>query len=346
MPEFTKETFSNKDQQMLRQCFAKVLEKREILSPALAAFAEELPSGRSQREIHELATRLQSDATVDDFFDLDDRTVSWCLLLSSGTHPQRMFSNLFDEALREDAGQSGWNRAFFYPAFVVLLSLGVLLFLCVTLVPSFKSIFDDFELSLPAMTVGLIVISNTMLRNPVGFVLGVAAASGVLYFLSHLLRIWGLPGRLGGMLTTGNSWQVTSVARFARQLAEGLDAGLSLPGALRLAGGTERQSTLRRVALQLADDAERKDFDFSTSPMARRLPATVRHALQAGSGNRPNIALLRQLAKIYTTRVRDRLNWSTGFMAQFAIVGAGLTVGFVVLALFMPLANLISGLTG
>ncbi|NOZ40316.1 MAG: hypothetical protein GXP24_08835, partial [Planctomycetes bacterium] len=271
---------------------------------------------------------------------------SWLLLLGRGTSSHRLLSDLFDEATREDESQTQWNRAFVYPTVVFLGSLGVLLFLCVTLVPAFKSIFDDFDLDLPIITVWTVGISSMMLRNPIGFVFGISAALGACYLLMQLVRIWGLPGRLGGLLTTGSSWQVTAVARFTRQLAEALDAGLELPAALRLAGGVGKQSTMRRIALRLANDAEREDFDLNTSPLARRLPSTMVHALQAGADNRPSIPLLRQLAELYTTRVRDRHNWATGFMAQFAILGMGITVGFVVLALFIPLVQLINGLTG
>lgn len=350
-PEKTNSSTASKatigeDQQALRQRIASVLEKRGILAPALAAFAEELPPGRSRRELRELVARLRSDASVEEICGSDDCVASWLLLLGRGTSSQRLLSDLFDEAMREDESQSQWNRAFIYPTIVFLGALGTLLFLCVTIVPAFKSIFDDFQLDLPKMTDWLVRFSSTIMRNPVGIALGSFALMGGVYILFHLIRLWGLPGRLIGLLFTGNSWQVTAVARFTRQLAEALDAGLELPAALRLAGGVGEQTTMRRLAQQLADEAEQKNFELNKSPLASRLPATLLHALQAESGNKPSIPLLRQLAELYTTRVRDRHNWSTGFMAQFAIVGIGLTVGFVVLALFIPLVELINGLTG
>jgi len=244
--------------------------------------------------------------------------------------------------MREDESQSQWSLAFVYPTVVFLGSLGVLLFLCVTIVPAFSHIFDDFDLELPKMTVGLVKISSTMLRHPVGFVLGLAAALGAAYFLFQLVR---MRGYLGSRLAGGNSWQVTVVARFTRQLATALEVGLELPAALRLAGEVGGQSTIHQIALQLAVDTEQENFDLNTSALARRLPSTMVHALQAGPGNQPSIPLLRQLAELYTTRVHDRHNWATGFLAQFAILGMGLAVGFVVLALFIPLVELLSALT-
>jgi len=337
---------SGNDQPAMRQRIAEVLQQRDVLAPALAAFAEELPPGRSRRELRGLVAKMQSDATVDEIYNSGDRTVSWLLLLDRGTDSQRLLSDLFDEAMRESESQTQWNRAFIYPTIVVLGSLGVLIFLCVAVVPAFASIYDDFELDLPTMTLWLVAISKSILRIPVTFALAIFTALAGVYLFIQTIRIWGLPGRLGSMFTMGSSWQVTAVARFTRQLVEALSAGLELPAALRLAGGIGPQRSIQRIALQLADEAQLENFELNKSSAARRLPSTMVHALQAGFGGKPCIPLLRQLAELYTTRVRDRHNWSTGFMAQFAIVGVGLTVGFVVIAIFQPMVQLINGLTG
>jgi len=335
----------DKDQKALHERIAEVLEKREILAPVLAAFAEELPPGRSRRELCELVSRMQSDATVEEFCDLDNRAAAWLLLLGRGGSSPRLLSDLFDEAMRESERQTLWNRAFFYPAFVFLGALGVLVFLCISVVPTFRSIFYDFDLDLPGLTILLLTISNLVSYHPVSFTLGTLAALVGVYSLFRLIRTWGLPGRIGNALTAGNSLQLAAMARFTRGLAEALDAGLELPFALRLAGRSEGRSPIRRVALQLADDMEQKDFDLKNTPSAQQFPTTVVHALQAGLDDTPNIPLLRQLAELYTSRVRDRYNWSTGFLAQFVLVGIGLTVGMVVLTLFIPLVELVNGLS-
>ena len=44
-------------------------------------------------------------------------------------------------------------------------------------------------------------------------------------------------------------------------------------------------------------------------------------------------------------RVRERTDWTSGVIAQFAIIAVGAAVGFVVIALFLPLVTLISALT-
>ena len=115
---------------------------------------------------------------------------------------------------------------------------------------------------------------------------------------------------------------------------------------MRIAGRTDRWGQLRRVTKNLADEHVQPDYDFHQSRWARKLPATVVHALHAPPENSPNTALLQQLAEVYSTRVRDRCNWSTSFIGQITLIGLGLLVGIVVLALYLPLLDLINGLTG
>ena len=342
----TSGTTASDDQQALRQRIAEVLEKRDVLVPALTAFAEELPRGRSRRVLRHLVSRLRAGADVEELCKTDDRTASWLLLLGGEGRSHRMLSDLFAEASHEHDSRTQWMRALVYPLFVLLAALGVVVFLCIAVVPTFKSTFDEFGLDLPALTLGIIRFSEMILHLPIRLGLAVLAGGATLYLLFRLVGAWGLPGRMWNALATGNSRQVTAAARFSRRLAEALDAGLTLPTALRLAGRAEGRGTTRHSALKLADDMAQKHFNLRESPWARRLPATVVHALQAGHDGRPSIPLLRQLAELYTARVRERCDWSTGFIAQFAIVVMGLAVGSVVLAILLPLVQMINNLTG
>lgn len=345
MPEFKDEAL-NDDRQAFHECVSKVLENREILVPALDAFVEELPHGRSRRSLRQLVSRLRTETTVEEICKPDDAAASWLPLLGRGAGSHQFLRNLFVEATRENEMRTQRARVLAYPAFVLLGALGVFVFLCIAVMPTFKSIFDDFDMDLPGITVGVIAVSDIILQHTEWLVMAVLGGGAILMLLFHFGSAWRLPERAWNALTTGNTRQVVAMAQFTRRLAEALDAGLPLPTALRLAGRAEERNPTRQVALQLAHDAARENFDLKDSSWARQLPATVAHALQASPEKKPSVPLLHQLAELYSARARDRCDWSTGFVAQIAIVGMGLTVGVVVLALFLPLVQLINGLTG
>ena len=136
------------------------------------------------------------------------------------------------------------------------------------------------------------------------------------------------------------------MATFVRRLAESLNTGLPLPTALRLAGQSSGKPWLHREATALAHGLE-TDWAENERPLwAASLPASVVYALRAGPDGGPNIRLLQEMAEIYAERVRNRFNWSTGFLPQISILIVGFVVAMVALALFLPLRNLLNGLVG
>jgi type II secretory pathway component PulF len=129
------------------------------------------------------------------------------------------------------------------------------------------------------------------------------------------------------------------------QLAELLSIDVSLPDALWIAGQGCQHYHFKNVAEELAREAHRGTARLSESPIAHNLPSNLLHALQAGPDGGPCIPLLRELSAMYGDRVSQRVDWSTGAMAQFAIVAIGVAVALIVIAVFSPLVSLVSALS-
>ena len=83
---------------------------------------------------------------------------------------------------------------------------------------------------------------------------------------------------------------------------------------------------------------------FCANDTAERA-CTLLYALSAGTDGGPSIPLLRQLAAIYSDRSRNRSQLSSGFNSSIMVAVIGALVGFVILALFMPLFSLITALS-
>jgi type IV pilus assembly protein PilC len=135
-----------------------------------------------------------------------------------------------------------------------------------------------------------------------------------------------------------------AVARFARYLADLLEAGVSTPDALRIAGFTVNQSRMRRAAWKLADDIESTGL-VSQQAYRRPLTATVLHALAPEVAPASRVRLLRDISACHAERVRTGLSWTSGIVEPIAICLVGLIVGSVVIALFLPLVKLVEGLS-
>jgi len=260
---------------------------------------------------------------------------------------QQLLQRLIAESTCETEIRSSWIRVLLYPLLVLALAVAVLVFLAIVVVPVFEDIFDDFKLELPSLSEGVIFLSQQIRFHWLKLVTVIAIAIGLIYLLVQVMKRWPVAIEVLPYMTRGSSRELTAMAGFALRLAELVEAGLSLGGAIRLAGSGSRRVALRRTTERLAYYAEQDPAVMEGSPPARALPTTLIYALEgASSDGKPNVRLLRELAQVYTHLVRSRYDWTTGMVSQFAIVVVGLVVGLVILALLLPLVALLNGLTG
>lgn len=331
-------------EQIFRQRVDELLEHRNVLAPALTAFAEEMPRGRARKELEQLTTQMQSSATAAEMTQSPQQIRAWLPLLASGpTIGTKRLQEVFAEADRDHANRAQLTRSLAYPTTVLMLSAAVMAFLSILVVPTFNSIFDDFNIASPWLLLAMAYFSRVLLYQPIQFFL-LAACAGFILYLFLLTIHWLLPSRMLGLFFDGNTQQVAEMARFVRQLSEALKAEIPLPEALQLVGKTSPHRWLQKETQGLANSLA---IDPNNVERIRRssLPATVVYALQAGPQGGPHIPLLQSLADGYSERVANRLRLTTGLLPQLAIACIGLVVAIVVIALFLPLVQLIEGIS-
>ncbi|MFK8113264.1 MAG: type II secretion system F family protein [Rubripirellula sp.] len=325
--------------------FQAAMDRRHALIPAFAALADEMPVGKAKVELRQLSRALQGAEFATDLRRSKVAT-RWLPLLVTGFSNEsnsRHLSDLLAHASQESENRRQRRRSLAYPFLIFLLALGVLLGLCSIVVPTFESMFHEFGLMLPLPTRMVLGLSHQIRTNPGGLFLGVALSVAVVFGLLFLWTRFALTTRLFGFATSGNSLNVNAMSRLTRQLAELLSIEVSLPDALWIAGQQCQHHHFKLAAEQLARDAHRGKI--SDSSVAHNFPANMIHALTAGPKGGPNVPLLRELSTVYSDRVANRVDWSTGVIAQGALVFVGIMIGFTAIALLAPMVSLISSLS-
>lgn len=359
-------------EQLLTERVSRLLEDRESLTVALDAIAEELPAGRYRHEMQGFVAGLNRGAAADELCRGPKAANLLLPLLASAGQPAMAagrYQSLFAESYREQEFRRQRRRVLAYPIVVLLTAVAVFIFLSVVVVPVYGQVLDSFELQLPRLTVGVVQLSEWLRFEPIGVVLATLAAVCTLYLLWRLATSLAFFDRIFGGLFSGSSRAVAAMAIFTRRLAEGLAAELPLAVAMQLAGQSTSCRSIQRAARQLANDANDCGDTLETSPAAAWFPATLIHALStracpaeaAASASKATphsedtgvpdaatstrVRLLQELAETYSERLHYRWDWATGTLAQFSIVFVGLVVGIVLLALLLPLIDLVSGLS-
>jgi type II secretory pathway component PulF len=175
-------------------------------------------------------------------------------------------------------------------------------------------------------------------------VLGVAILLFVLRLSPAGLRlrermILGIP-ILGSMIR--NSLR----ARFLRAMAFAVDSGMPLPEALRLSAGATGSPALSREADGVASHVDRGRALDEACRDTRLIPAMFGYFVGVSNDAASLRDGLIQMSKAYESRAVHSQSLLRGWVAPLAVLAVGLAIGLLILALFMPLAQLVQSVSG
>ncbi len=350
-------TGASVNEQLMEEQFAEerlqqTLQQKEALVPRLEAFADELPPSRWRQQLVSLTAAIKRGVPSE---QLVARYPEWAPLLASGVSSAPGHDAVGDLMIRltdhHDSRMRLW-KAVTYPLALLAMAFAVLVAIGWTVMPMFEEIFSDFGLRLPAPTQLLVWFSQQLNDHALRFWLVIAFCVGVVAFLAWLW-IEGIFTRSARPLA---GQRAVELAAFTGRLAAELEAGVSLDRALRILG-RGHASYRGRLANTLLHN-----LLTQTEPEPGLLPPNVAYAMgfngvAAGTQHledsahavattrSPNAAMLRQLSQLYCHHQWDRDERWYAVLSAFAVILVGMMVGYIVIALFMPLVSLVSGLS-
>ena len=331
------------EQRALQSHLASLIERAKPITPGLAALAEEFPPGSRRQQLLTVVGAINRG----DIPALESLPDYWIPLLSSAA-TARDPGHLLRGYLRESQSieQLRWQRwqTRAYPSVVIGLCVAIFVFMSYVPIPVFREMFVDFRLELPVPTAFVLSVASLITSGRILWIALAIAAAIVMTlviwrFLPTEFREW-WDDRFGNWLGRN-----TALARLTRYIAELLEAGLDVPNALRIAGYSVRNTRLQRAAWRTAQELEypqRPFGDFGPSVLSH----SVLYAIRAALPSRTRVRLLRELSLCYAERAQSRVSWTRGMLGPLAVCAVGLTVGFTVVSLFLPLVSLIQGLSG
>lgn len=321
-----------------------------VVAEAVEAFASELPAGKRRRELKTLArslehpaqeksSRAQSRVTSDPAWT---RAFGRGLELRDGETALTLWMN---HASRESRIRSHQAQVWIYPLVLTGLVGVVMLFLGPMILEPFSRMYDEFGLQLPLPTRMLLYIGDHYLSEPIRALAMVAVAAALGYLLYWVINRYSPFSRFFHWLVSGNSVSVSAMASFTGMLSHLLSAGVPLADALQESGDACGHNYLASISKQLSDHVRERRGPLVNARAASRLPRNVIHAMEPKHNAAPSLTLLRELSSMYEERVAARYDWTGGAVGVFGVLVVGALVAFIILALFMPLVSLVSGLT-
>jgi len=231
------------------------------------------------------------------------------------------------------------KAAMTYPVISLFLILSITTGLLVGIVPEFQKIFEQLGAkSLPPPTVILLAISNA-LRNQFVALLSVFAVAAV----SFLLYIRTAPGQrqwhwiLLHVPVFGPLFRKVVISRFSRTFATLIQSGVPMLGALDIVASTAGNVIVEAAVLKAKEAVTRGETLGDPLTATRVFPPMVTRMISIGERTGALEKLLMKIAEFYDQEVRAMVKALTSLIEPLMISAMGLIVGFIVLAIFLPI---------
>jgi type IV pilus assembly protein PilC len=237
--------------------------------------------------------------------------------------------------------------AMVYPIIVLVLALAILTFLMIFIVPRFEAIFHEMlgDKPLPAITLFVIGVSSFM-QNHWAILLGILLAIIIGYKVVARTRAGrALLDRVKLRAPLfGDLLRKTSISRFSRTLGTLVTSGVPILQALTITRETAGNMVIARAISQVHDSVKEGESIVLPLDASGAFPPMVVSMIDVGEETGQLPEMLLKIAEVYDDEVDNSVAALTSLLEPIMIVLLALIVGTIVIALFMPLISIISGL--
>jgi type IV pilus assembly protein PilC len=240
------------------------------------------------------------------------------------------------------------KSAMTYPIIVAVVAVLIVVGLVTFILPKFMTLFQDLGVKeFPWMTQVLMDFSHFLTSKwyICLLILGVFLAAFRMFVRTKFGRRaydrFKLKAPVFGKLN-----HKVCLARFSRTLGTLLSSGVPILGALETVAGTVANEIISDAILDAR--ARIREGDVISEPLKRSkmFPPMVVQMIAIGQESGALDTMLSKIADFYEQEVDAALSSLTAAIEPVMIVFLGVTVGFIVIAMFMPLLAVIQNLTG
>lgn len=318
---------------------------------SLQALSEELPARQGRDAVAAVAHRVECGEALEPAFRAEQAKLPRELrgLMELGL-PSGRVDFLIQDYLEHcrrvgDLRRSVWV-SLAYPLFLLLFLAGVLLCMFMLIVPVFRQIFEDFNTQLPDVTVLIVGISDLIWHHWVTLLVVLVAAPTAVYVALRLLG--GAAGPQTAFRTIpvlGRSFRWASLSNFCHLLATLVELGVPLPQALRASAGVTDDLLLAEGVRRAAHTIETGQAPRDAIRNAGAWVSEMAPAFHWADRDLEFAESLRASGEVFGARSRVQSSLLFWVLEPVFLFLVAMSVGLVVIAMFMPLIKLLNDLS-
>lgn len=231
--------------------------------------------------------------------------------------------------------------ALFYPTILVAVAVLAITVLLLYVVPTFSQIYTDSGSQLPLLTRMLINFTAALRSTAVFWIPGM-----IITFVA--LRLW---SRSDGGRQRVDRWKLAlpvigdlffwyAVASFTRTLATLLGSGIPIVEALRMAVGTLNNRVMEQgmaVATHQVEEGGRLSVALEQLNL---MPTLALRMLGVGESTGSLEEMLSEIAEHLEAQVEERMQLLTTAIEPAVMIIMGVVIGFIIVAMYLPIFKL------
>jgi len=237
------------------------------------------------------------------------------------------------------------KSAMVYPAVVVCIAVAVIAFLMIFVIPTFVGMFKDMGMELPLPT-KLVMDTSDLFVNYFHYMLGtviIIIFSIKKYYQTETGQIQ-IDTLMLKLPVFGPLIQKVAVAKFTRTLGTLLTSGVSIIDGLAITAKTAGNKVVERSIINSIDSI--KEGNAICVPLRQEpiFPSMVVQMIEVGESVGRLDDMLEKIADFYDEEVDTAVEGLTALLEPMMMVFLGVSIGFIVVAMYLPIFKMASGL--
>jgi type IV pilus assembly protein PilC len=234
------------------------------------------------------------------------------------------------------------SGAMTYPAVLMVVATGVLVFMMTYLLPRFGPLFDHMGAEIPATTKMLLGASAFLQAHwwTIPLTLG-GSGWGFRMFARTPFGRNSVTRLVHRVPVVGDVVRKVALSRILRALGTLSGAGVSLLLALEMAGQTAQDVIFEAALAQVRQDVEHGVSISEAVIKTKVFPPIVCQMMAVGEKSGRLSDVLLRVAKFFERDVDARLKMLSSVIEPFMIVFLGLVIGFIAISVIGPIYSLV-----
>ena len=233
------------------------------------------------------------------------------------------------------------RAALVYPILVICMAITITTVLLVKVVPTFSEIYASFDQQLPAMTRLLVSISDTLRHQLLFYATGfIAAVFGIRQWHHTEKGALFLDGFTLKLPVFGDLLRKVAISRFSRTLATLIQSGVPILESLDIVERTIGNRVLEVVVSDVKNCVREGESLVAPLVKSKVFPPMVTRMISVGERSGKMEAMLLKISEFYDDQVDAAVEGLTSVIEPIIIGFLGIVIGFIVIALFLPIINI------